>query len=168
MIEGSAEVTTLSEQSVDLITVAQAIHWFEPEATKKEFLRILKPDGWLAVLRNFGTNDELSQAIGEILIEENGVDTSYVSKLPAGKPMNFYYGHNDFLQMSFPYILQESWKHFIGAMCSAANTPDEDHPLYPNLERAAKRIFDRFSTNELLEVCGETELFLGKSASHRH
>src|SRR5262245_16285570 len=49
VIDGSAEATTLPDQSVDLITVAQAIHWFEPEPARAEFLRILKPGGWLAL-----------------------------------------------------------------------------------------------------------------------
>jgi hypothetical protein len=37
----------------------------------------------------------------------------------------------------------------------------EDHPLYAHFERAARRVFDRFSTGGLLEVRGETELCLG-------
>ena len=40
--------------------------------------------------------------------------------------------------------------------------PDEEHPLYPNLERAARRVFDRFSSDGLLHVRGATELYLGQ------
>jgi ubiquinone/menaquinone biosynthesis C-methylase UbiE len=32
----------LPDSSIDLITVAQAIHWFDPETSRNEFLRILK------------------------------------------------------------------------------------------------------------------------------
>ena len=38
-----AEETGLEEGSIDLITVAQAFHWMDPIATKKEFFRILRP-----------------------------------------------------------------------------------------------------------------------------
>lgn len=46
----AAENTTFQNQQFDLITVAQAIHWFDFDAFYKEIYRILKPDGYLAVL----------------------------------------------------------------------------------------------------------------------
>ena len=51
-VDGTAENTTLADQSVDAITAAQAFHWFDPEPTKTEMRRILKPDGWLALIWN--------------------------------------------------------------------------------------------------------------------
>jgi len=45
---GQAERSGLPAQSVDLITVAQAIHWFELENFYVEARRILKPGGALA------------------------------------------------------------------------------------------------------------------------
>lgn len=44
-----AEQANISSHSVDLITVAQALHWFAFEAFYQEVRRVLKPDGWLAV-----------------------------------------------------------------------------------------------------------------------
>ncbi len=49
---GRAEDTGLASGSVDLVTVAQAWHWCEPEAAAKEAARILIPGGTLAVLWN--------------------------------------------------------------------------------------------------------------------
>ena len=46
----SAEKTSFSENQFDLITVAQAIHWFDFDAFYKEVYRILKPEGIFAVL----------------------------------------------------------------------------------------------------------------------
>jgi ubiquinone/menaquinone biosynthesis C-methylase UbiE len=48
-ITGTAEATTLPGQSVDLITVGEAFHWFEPLATRQEFVRLLKPGGWVVI-----------------------------------------------------------------------------------------------------------------------
>lgn len=45
-----AETTSFLGQSFDLITVAQAIHWFDFEAFYSEVHRCLKPDGVLAVV----------------------------------------------------------------------------------------------------------------------
>ncbi|MFD2514113.1 class I SAM-dependent methyltransferase [Pontibacter locisalis] len=45
-----AEHTSLSTSSVDLIVVAQAVHWFEFELFYKEAKRVLKPQGVLALI----------------------------------------------------------------------------------------------------------------------
>ncbi|MGH2415895.1 MAG: class I SAM-dependent methyltransferase, partial [Microcystaceae cyanobacterium] len=44
-----AESTPLADQSLDLITVAQAFHWFNPEAFYQEVQRVLKPNGIIAL-----------------------------------------------------------------------------------------------------------------------
>jgi SAM-dependent methyltransferase len=49
---GRAEATRLSDASADAVLAAQAFHWFEPEATLREFHRILKPNGWVILLWN--------------------------------------------------------------------------------------------------------------------
>lgn len=49
---GSAEETDLSDNSVDLVTCFQSFHWFNPEPTLKEFARILKPGGKIALIWN--------------------------------------------------------------------------------------------------------------------
>lgn len=42
-VAGRAEATTLPEGSIDLVTAAQAFHWFDLEAARTEMRRILRP-----------------------------------------------------------------------------------------------------------------------------
>jgi SAM-dependent methyltransferase len=51
-VAGTAEATTLPESSVDLITVGQAFHWFDPETARMEFARVLKPGGKVVLVWN--------------------------------------------------------------------------------------------------------------------
>jgi SAM-dependent methyltransferase len=162
VMAGAAEATHLAAGSINLITVGQAIHWFEPEPARNEFLRILKPGGWLAILRNYSADEGLNEAMGEILTAENGFDLSSEASLPAKKPARFYYGHDDFLKLAFPFSLQAAWEAFIGSWASAAPAPDESQPLYPKFEQALRQVFDHFSSDGLLAVYGVTELFLGQ------
>lgn len=49
---GSAEQTGLPEASVDVVTVAQAWHWFDETTAAAEIARILRPGGHLVILIN--------------------------------------------------------------------------------------------------------------------
>lgn len=51
-IDASAEETSLESKSVDLVTAAQAFHWFNRSRVRAEFERILKPRGWVALVWN--------------------------------------------------------------------------------------------------------------------
>jgi SAM-dependent methyltransferase len=48
-LAASAENSGLGSKTVDLVTVAQALHWFEPAQFFDEVHRVLKPGGVLAV-----------------------------------------------------------------------------------------------------------------------
>jgi ubiquinone/menaquinone biosynthesis C-methylase UbiE len=50
MVYGSAEATTLPAQYADFVIAGQAFHWFQPDATRQEFARIVKPGGWVVLV----------------------------------------------------------------------------------------------------------------------
>ena len=49
---GLAEATGLPEQSVDVVVVAQAWHWFDAPAALAEAARVIRPEGALALVWN--------------------------------------------------------------------------------------------------------------------
>jgi ubiquinone/menaquinone biosynthesis C-methylase UbiE len=51
-VVGRAEATTLPADSADVVTVAQAFHWFAGEPALAEISRVLRPDGVLALVWN--------------------------------------------------------------------------------------------------------------------
>lgn len=48
----TAEALPLRTEVVDLLTAAQAFHWFDAAAAMDEVRRVVRPGGWLAVLWN--------------------------------------------------------------------------------------------------------------------
>jgi ubiquinone/menaquinone biosynthesis C-methylase UbiE len=162
LVDGRAETTTLPDHSVDLITVAQALHWFDPEPTRAEFARILKPDGSLAILRNYGTNRVLNKAIEQSLTDANGIRRSQSIRRPDPKPLSYYFGCQDFLKQTFPFVERVTCETFVGAVSSTSFAPDEDSNAYPDFEHRLRSIFERFSVGGVLEIPGETELCLGQ------
>jgi SAM-dependent methyltransferase len=55
--DGTAEALPLSDASADVITVAQAFHWFDHPRALDEFARVLRPGGWLALIWNARETD---------------------------------------------------------------------------------------------------------------
>ncbi len=51
-VQASAEDTGLDPGAADLVTAAQAFHWFESDAAMTEIARIVKPGGGLALFWN--------------------------------------------------------------------------------------------------------------------
>jgi ubiquinone/menaquinone biosynthesis C-methylase UbiE len=50
MVDGSAETTSLPDASADFVIAGQAFHWFKPDATRTEFARLVKPEGWVVLV----------------------------------------------------------------------------------------------------------------------
>ena len=51
-VPGTAEATGLGDSSADLVVAAQAFHWFDRDAVRREWERILRPEGWVVLLWN--------------------------------------------------------------------------------------------------------------------
>jgi SAM-dependent methyltransferase len=67
-VPGTAEEIPLDDASVDVVTVAQAFHWFDHERALPELHRVLKPGGWLALFWNSrDLDDPLQRAVEDTL-----------------------------------------------------------------------------------------------------
>lgn len=64
---GRAEVMPLPAACADLITAAQAFHWFEPELARAECQRVLRPDGWVALVWNDRADSPLNAALSALM-----------------------------------------------------------------------------------------------------
>ena len=50
--DGTSEATGLLDSSIDFVVAAQAFHWFDPQRSRTEFERILKPNGHIVLMWN--------------------------------------------------------------------------------------------------------------------
>jgi hypothetical protein len=170
VVAGRAEATALPDASLDLVTAAQAMHWFEPAATRKEFSRIIKPGGWLAMVRNKGTDLALAKALEGEFRKESFPPQNDTAGLMVGKsqPRSYYFHQGKHHKLDFPFHNRIGWEEFMGSHASASSAPDEGTPAYARMERAARRVFERFSTGGRIAIHGVTELWVGRIASEVH
>lgn len=63
-INALAENTGLENDAVDTLTVASAFHWFERDACRDEFHRIVKPGGYIVLIWNL-RNPEFSPLLAD-------------------------------------------------------------------------------------------------------
>ncbi|HEY6961967.1 MAG TPA: methyltransferase domain-containing protein [Gaiellaceae bacterium] len=67
-VAGTAESLPFDDEAVDVLTVAQAFHWFDFERAIPEIARVLKPGGHLALVWNMrDLSDPLQRAVEDLL-----------------------------------------------------------------------------------------------------
>lgn len=160
VLAARAEATAITNQSIDLITVGQAANWFDPGPARREFARILKPGGYLAILRNYGTNKDLGEAIERIFPPQRDTGQWMRGK---NQPRAYFFAGQPYQKRIFPLdAIQQTWDAFLGALLTASYAPDPDDPAYPQFEAGARRVFDLFSQDGFIKSQAETELLLGQ------
>jgi SAM-dependent methyltransferase len=91
LIAGRAERLPCRNESFDLVTVAQAWHWFDPAAASAELARVLRPGGHACILWNFRDESvdwvaELSKIIGSEGTSEADSDADPLASSGAFSP----------------------------------------------------------------------------------
>ena len=75
VLDGTAEAIPLPDATVDVVTVAQAFHWFDGPCALQEIHRVLRPGGALALIWNRWLKDDPVNRAAEALIAPHRRDT---------------------------------------------------------------------------------------------
>ncbi len=148
-VSGRAEKTSLENNSIDFITAGQAFHWFEPEATKTEFLRIAREDAKLVLVWNRRNieNDEF-QKIYEDIIRKMIPEYSIVNhkNIDDEKLKNFAAPYQLHLK-SFDHFQLFDFESLIGRLLSASYCPDKTSGLFQNIKQRLSVLFDKYAVD---------------------
>lgn len=147
-IDGSAEATTLAEHCADFVTVGQALHWFNLERARAEFVRILKPRGWCAVVYNERrTGGDPFHDGYERILREFGIDYESVrGTYPQQQKLEEFFDAGNgatpaMQQASFPNAQKFDFKGLLGRILSSSYMPQPSHPRYLDMVRAIEGLF---------------------------
>ena len=156
-IAGRAEATGLPDGSVDLITAGQAFHWFDPEPTRTELRRILKPRGWVMLVWNERRPAPGFMADYEAAIKQYAPEHS---RIVAEKISRFFRG-GTWHEAQFSNEQHFDAAGLRGRLASSSYAPPSGTLEFQTLMDAMDRLFARHERDGQVTVLYDTRVFYG-------
>ncbi len=155
-----AEATGLGNQSIDLITVAQAFHWLNPVAARREFSRILKPGGHVVLAWNIQkTDSSFLNGYAEIK-ERYRIEDTRPHRMKSQQVSDFF-SPLSFQRKVFPNIQILNFDALKGQLLSVSSMPLPGHPSYETMISALVQLFMAHNENGFVRMEFETILYWG-------
>ena len=163
-VKGSAESTTLPDQSVDFITSAQAFHWFDRGKAKVEFRRILRPCGSTALIWNERQVDAstFSWKYEELLRNKSPEYSQVDHRNVSAKDIDTFFEPGEVILKKFPNAQQLSREAFIGRVLSSSYVPLAGEAGHRDIVAAAERLFDESAVEGTVSFEYQTIVYLGR------
>lgn len=170
-IGGTAEKTGLPDHSANLITVAQAMHWFDLERARSEFVRVLKPDGWCAVIYNNRhlSGDAFHDAYEQFLLEF-GIDYELVKNQHVGrKRLARFFAPLEMKCAVFPNSQTLNNEEFEGRILSSSYIPRPADDRFHQMHSELQNLFEKHQSAGVVTVEYDCVVCYGqfaKAANH--
>ena len=165
VVNGTAENTSLENNSVDLITAAQAFHWFDRDGFKKECGRILKPTGSTAIIYNERRGAEFLEERNAVFKEYCGiahVDHLATESVKAGEEEL----KKGFFSQIETFVIENNRKmdldSYIGRELSCSYALKESDSRFSEFREALTGLFEKYQKDGLVDVNNITVCYLGK------
>jgi ubiquinone/menaquinone biosynthesis C-methylase UbiE len=165
-IDGKADATGLPDASVDLVTVAQAFHWFDEETTRREFARILRPRGLAAIWWNSRRLTGTPFLEGyEALLQKFSTDyASVAERYTDDARMRAWFGAGFRGSASFEHAQRLDFEALRGRLMSSSYAPQAGHPRHAPMLHALRELFDRCAEHGTVSFDYDTRIFAGHMA----
>jgi SAM-dependent methyltransferase len=162
-IDGTAEATTLPDHSVDFLTAAQAAHWFDRGRARREFVRILKPGGWLVLLWNERVTDATQFLQDyETLLLTYGTDYEDVRHERTTSAVNEFFDPAPFQERVFETCQEFDYAGLEGRLLSSSYAPGPGHPKHEPMLHALRRLFEAQAQGGRVGFEYKTRLYFGR------
>lgn len=159
-IYGTAEDTGLPTDSMDFAIAAQAFHWFNPEKTREEFERILKPGGHIALIWNERQLDTTEFLRGyEKLLLKFADDYARVRHENVDETLLGEFFKKDFKRASFPNEQVFDFAGLQGRLLSSSYMPTESDERSQPLTEELRVLFAKHAENGRIKVFYDTNVF---------
>lgn len=141
--DGTAESTRLADNSVDMVTVGQAMHWFDLDATRREFVRVLRSGGWCVVAYNHRKmrGDAFHEGYERILVEFGRDYRAVQSSHMTEDRLAEFFAPAEMKCATLPNAQDLTLEGLRGRILSSSYMPQEGDAKYPAMIEAVEELF---------------------------
>jgi SAM-dependent methyltransferase len=163
-VEGRAEATGLAAATADFVVAGQAFHWFEPGPAREEFLRILRPGGWVVLAWNSRRTDTTAflGAYEEFLQrwcpEYSAISSHYAEE----RSLATLFGPAGCGRRSFENGQVFDYAGLEGRLLSSSYAPGPEHPRHQPMLEALHALFDAHQQAGRVSFEYDTEVYYGR------
>ena len=162
-VAASAEDSGLEPASLDLITVAQAFHWFNNDTAQQEFRRVLKAGGRLALIWNRRKVSQPFQQTYDAILQEFAPEYGKVNHMNLKmEDIQGFFATNSMQRFVFDNSQHLDFAGLIGRLKSSSYCPEEKSPQYIPLATELLSLFDQYAIDGAIEFEYDTELYIGQ------
>jgi SAM-dependent methyltransferase len=160
IVDGTSAETTLPDASVDLVTAAQAFHWFDPVATRPEFARVLKPNCYVVLIWNIRQLDTTPFLIEyEAFLQRFGNDYNFVRHENITDRELAAFFQKEYGLATFPNVQVFDFEGLKGRMLSSSYMPNENSPIYGTMIEELRGLFAKHAENGRIKVFYDTNVY---------
>lgn len=168
-IAGTAEATTLANHSLDLITCAQAAHWLKREEAVREFQRILRPNGFVAII--FNDRQVKGNAFAddyERLVVKYGTDYSEVQRLGRIFEGIDFFAPFPCEKRTLPNHQDFDYSSLEGRLLSSSYAPQAGNPNHAPMLAELRQIFEQHQRDGFVRMQYDTNIYYGKLSAQEN
>lgn len=159
-VDGTAENTNLEDKSVNFVVAAQAFHWFNAKNARREFHRILKDKGYIALMwneRDLNSNDFLR--VYENFLSKYGTDYAAVRHDNISEKTLEDFFQTGFLHKSFPNNQSLDFAGLKGRMMSASYMPSEQDAVFEPMIKELEHLFAEYEKDSKIDILYTTNIY---------
>jgi ubiquinone/menaquinone biosynthesis C-methylase UbiE len=163
-VDGTAEATTLDDQSVAFITAGQAFHWFDQAKARAEFARILRPGGWVALVWNErrAASTPFLQAYEQLLCSYSSEYEKVNHRQIDQATITAFFEPGTFALQSFVNTQIFDLEGVKGRLLSSSYTPEPGQPDYQPMLDELTAIFQRCQVDGTVAFEYDTKVYYGQ------
>lgn len=171
-VAATAEATTVPDATADFVVAGQAFHWFDRAAARREFLRILRPQGWVSLIWNeravYATPFMTEY---DKLLQSHGTDYSTVQHVYSEQAgLDKFYAPSDVRSREFENQQHVDWDGLKGRLMSASYAPKPGDPKHEPMMKDLRKLFAAHQTDGKVRILYRTRVYfgqLGRSAGRK-
>ena len=162
-IDGTAEATTLPDDSIDMIVAGQAFHWFDRQMARPEFQRILKPNGWVVLIWNgFHVETSALNSGYQDIVLRYGTDYKEVAREISGVDVDPFFAPNKCQRARFAFKQHFDFEGLKGRLLSSSYAPDSNHPQFATMIDDLRILFEANQQDGQVGFEYQTEVYYGQ------